>query len=64
MRIPAFLEFLLNDYYEGISGAETMENTACAYRASDPDTTHPGWTLVLPGVSPNIRLSHAGTPAP
>ena len=54
----------LKNYYAGISCAGLLSNTACTYQASDPGTTMPGWTLVLPGVSPNICLSHGGTPVP
>lgn len=54
----------LKDFYAGISCAGVPSNTACAYQASDPGTTMPGWVLILPGVSPNVCLSHGGTPVP
>ena len=52
------------NFYAGISCAGLLSNTACTYKASFPNITQPGWTLVLPGVSPNICLGHGGTPVP
>jgi len=54
----------LNDYYTKIYCAALLSNTNCHYRAADPDTTQPGWILILPGVSPNICLHYGGTPVP
>jgi hypothetical protein len=55
---------ILDDFYAGISCAGLPANTGCAYQAADPDTTMPGWTLILPGVTPNTCLAHGGTPVP
>jgi hypothetical protein len=53
----------VKDYYAAISCAVLLSNTSCDYHAAYPDITQPGWILILPGVSPDICLSHGGTPA-
>jgi hypothetical protein len=54
----------LNDYYARIYCAPLLSNTKCDYLSDDPDTTQPGWILILPGVTTNNCYHYGGTPVP
>jgi hypothetical protein len=54
----------INDFYAKIYCAPLLSNTKCSYHAADPDIVQPGWTLILPGVLPNICLHYGGIPVP
>lgn len=54
----------LNDFYTHIRCAGLPGNSGCSYNSEDPDTTQPGWSLLLPGVAEHTCLAHGGTPMP